>query len=90
MRMDNATFLRISQNKSSGQLSDVDFYPLTDQTKPFNLPLYNNGKTASGLMPQTSDIIGVKAAPTLVSLGKNLDRMVQYALKLQEQGQFTE
>jgi hypothetical protein len=42
---------------------------LTDQTKSFNLPLYNNGKTASGLMPQTQDIIGVKAAPTLVSLG---------------------
>lgn len=80
--MDNATFLRISQNKPSSKLDDIDFYPLTDQIKPFNLPLYNNGKTMGGLMPQTQDLIGMRSGPTLVSFGQNLDKMVKYALKL--------
>lgn len=85
--MDNATFLRISQlNQGNKYNAVLDLFPVSDTIKPFHLPFYADGKTISGIMPNTTDFTAQRSGPTLISLARHLDKMVIYATNLLENG----
>ena len=85
LRMDNSTYIRISQEESYEAQDFLKYYKMSEFAVPFAMPFYDDGASAASQNKDDRNT-QVHGACIMISFTQNLSKLVTHTLRLQRQG----